>query len=232
MESRVGVFVDGDNVSPAFREEILSKAALYGRFVSARVYLDARKASDWHSALGYRLVHAGCGKNASDMLLAIDSLEMRMRDSVDAVVIASSDGDFSHLAHRLNEWGTMVIGMGQAKTPAHFRSACRAFHLLGPVEPAVEAEVVNNPKPAKSAQPAARSAMDTNVIRAINEQASDKKGVLVSELSTFMRQRYGTQISTHKEKNWRAYLSARPELFDLDPKGPTARVRAKITSAA
>lgn len=67
--------------------------------------MDARKVSEWHNALGYRVTHAGCGKNASDKLLAIDVLEMRMRNCVDTVIIVSSDGDFSHLAQRLVKWG-------------------------------------------------------------------------------------------------------------------------------
>ena len=48
-------------------------------------------------------MHAGTGKNASDLLLALDAVELALRGDVDHFVIASSDGDFSHLALRLRE---------------------------------------------------------------------------------------------------------------------------------
>ena len=50
--------------------------------------------------------------------------------NVDGFCIASSDADFNKLAKRLRESGSMVIGMGERKTPESFRASCEKFIFL------------------------------------------------------------------------------------------------------
>ncbi|MEZ5723187.1 MAG: NYN domain-containing protein [Paracoccaceae bacterium] len=83
---------------------------------------------------GIRFVHAGTGKNAADLLLSIDAVELALREGYEMFVIASSDGDFSHLAIRLRETGHLVVGCGVATAPARFRTACSRFVELGSAE--------------------------------------------------------------------------------------------------
>jgi hypothetical protein len=47
-----------------------------------------------------------------------------------------------------------------------------------------------------------------------------------------MKTLHGVQISTLPEKKWRTYLSARPALYELDPRGPDAHVRFKARGFA
>ncbi|XZQ28139.1 NYN domain-containing protein [Rhodobacter capsulatus] len=90
-----------------------------------------KKTSDWQGGPeGFRLMHAGTGKNASDLLLALDAMELALREGVTRFVIASSDRDFSHLAQRLREYGRQVTGIGETKTPQIFRDACETFLTL------------------------------------------------------------------------------------------------------
>lgn len=49
--------------------------------------------------------------------------------------------------------------------------------------------------------------------------------MLIGELAPKMHAKHGTQISRQPEGTWRGYLSKRPTLYDLDPKGPGAMVR-------
>jgi len=47
----------------------------------------------------------------------------------------------------------------------------------------------------------------------------------IMDLARNMHIQHGVKISTYPEKTWRAYLAARPDLYELDPRGPEAMVR-------
>ena len=47
----------------------------------------------------------------------------------------------------------------------------------------------------------------------------------ISELAPKMHSSHGVKISSLVERTWRAYLLKRPELYQLDPRGPEAKVR-------
>ena len=96
-----------------------------GRLDMARVYGGAHPASSWMEAAGFRFIHAGPGKNGADILLSIDAIEACQLSDTKAFVLATSDGDFSHLAYRLRERGVEVYGLGEDKAPTSFREACR-----------------------------------------------------------------------------------------------------------
>ena len=93
---RTALFVDGDNLPVAHAGRVLRAA---GRGVClARVYGNM-ELKVWAEATGFRKVHAGSGKNAADMLLCIDAVDAWHSGCFDRVVIATSDRDFSQLAH-------------------------------------------------------------------------------------------------------------------------------------
>ena len=218
----VAVLIDGDNLSGKHAARIMRVAAALGRPTVLRAYVDAQRPSDWHAVHGFRLMHAGTGKNASDLLLALDAVELALRDDIDQFVIASSDGDFSHLALRLREYGALVTGVGEAKTPQTFRAACADF-----VE--IEAQHLTSvPKPPASE---ARGNLDKKIRALMTEQGCLSEGMRISALGPLMHARHGTRISTFPERTWRAYLTARPELYFLDPRGPEARVRLRVGKA-
>lgn len=127
---RLALLVDGDNLSALHAARLMSEASRRGRIDCARVYADATRRVDWAAAPGWRVIHAGGGKNAADLLLCLDAMELALERSFQAVALASSDGDFAHLAQRLRERGVMVMGLGEAKTPDRFRAACSEFVLL------------------------------------------------------------------------------------------------------
>ena len=70
------------------------------------------------------------GKNASDIGLIIDAMDILYTGDVQGFCIVSSDGDFNKLATRLREAGKVVIGMGEKKTPESFRVSCERFFFL------------------------------------------------------------------------------------------------------
>lgn len=212
---RIAVLVDGDNVSARHSARLLSEAGKLGRIDIARVYAATNPQPDWLSVPGYRFIHAGEGKNAADLLLSIDAMEMALESGLETFAIATSDGDFTHLALRLRERGVHVLGLGEAKAPRAFRMACSEFlQLQGPESPAETRKAAN-----------VVSAFDQKIRNMIARNNTCGRGMRIAELGCRMRTEHNTQISTFPEKNWRAYLSARPVLFEIDPRGPEAMVR-------
>ncbi|MEG0020142.1 MAG: NYN domain-containing protein, partial [Oscillospiraceae bacterium] len=76
------------------------------------------------------------GKNATDIAMVIDAMDMLSTNIYDVFVLVSSDSDFTPLAIRLRESGVYIIGVGEEKTPASFRSACDEFILIEYLTPA------------------------------------------------------------------------------------------------
>lgn len=215
MMQSVAVLVDGDNISGKNAAAILSVAATHGDPIVARVYLDAQRGSDWHGAAGFRLIHAGSGKNAADLLLAIDAMDLCHAKTTTNFVIATSDGDFTHLAVRLRELGVKVIGVGEAKATRMFRASCSSFVELG-AKPTVKLV----PK-----MPAGVTDLDLKIRNMIAQHSQQGSGMLITALAPKMHVQHGVKISALPEKTWRKYLAARPALFDLDPRGAEAMVR-------
>ncbi len=67
------------------------------------------------------------GKNASDIALVIDAIELLHSGRFDGFCLVSSDSAFQRLASRLREQGADVFGFREHKTPESFRQACRKF---------------------------------------------------------------------------------------------------------
>ncbi|MBI1416334.1 MAG: NYN domain-containing protein [Limimaricola sp.] len=215
---RVAVLVDGDNVAPRYGAQIMAEAERHGRVDIARVYLAANRPSDWLTQPRLRAIHAGHGKNAADILLCIDAMELALTQDIGSFVLASADRDFTHIAQRLRERGLSVLGLGEAKAPEAFRLACSGFTVLQ-----AEAAPPSATVPATAPNPV--SDLDRRIRGVIADHSTKGRGMPVALLGQKMHHDHGTRISTMPERNWRTYLANRPTLYDLDPRGPNALVR-------
>ena len=212
--TRVAILIDGDNIGAGYAGQIASLGHKAGQVVVHRAYADATNGSGWNGIAGVRLMHAGSGKNAADLLLSIDAIELALTGRCEIIVLASSDGDFTHCATRLRERGFAVVGVGEAKAPESFRRSCTRFEDLAPVLAESKAPVV-----------ARVTELDRNIRTLIAKNSQKGMGIRMALLGPQMNKLFGTRISTYPERTWRAYFSARPMLFDLDPRGPDAHVR-------
>ena len=77
------------------------------------------------------------GKNAADIALVIDAMDMMRKGGLDEFCLVNSDSDFTRLAQRSREDGLVVYGFGERKSPDALRNACSRFIYL---ENIVEAE--------------------------------------------------------------------------------------------
>lgn len=208
------MLVDGENVNTIPAAEILRGVGGAEKAAVRRVYGDATQVATWAETPGFRLVHTVRGKNSAGIRLSIDAVHLSHVGGIGTLVIVTSDGDFSHLAHHLRERHFRVIGLGEPKTPEVFRAACSQF---------IEIEAVSKDQVPKTPAANALSAMDIRLRQVILENG-DTNGIPIVGLNGPMRA-FGTKISAHPDKTWRAYLTKRPELFACGPKGPNAKVR-------
>ncbi len=218
--ARVAILIDGDNIGAPHSGRIAALGRAEGEVAVHRAYADASNGSGWDAVPGVSLIHAGSGKNAADILLCIDAIEMVHASGVETFVLASSDRDFCHLAARLRLRGARVIGVGEAKAPDGFRAACTRFDCLTS-DPWPESPV---PVPATPPLPGP-SELDRRIRDVIAAHSRKGAGMQIADLNTQMRARYEIRISARPERNWRRYLCNRPSLYDLDPRGPEAHVR-------
>ena len=135
---RLAVLIDADNVTARNASAILDEIASFGEPSVRRVYGDwsSQALSQWKEQardLGLVMHQQSAntkGKNASDIGLVIDAMDILHAGKVDGFVLVSSDSDFTRLASRIREDGLQVIGIGEAKTPESLRKVCNRFVLI------------------------------------------------------------------------------------------------------
>src|SRR5262249_45723468 len=106
------------------------------------------------------------GKNASDIALVIDAMDLLHSGRFDGFCLVSSDSDFTRLASRLREEGADVYGFGTQKTPESFRQACRRFIYTENLLPEAEALSVEEGRAAQGGRqsPSAAAAILTRAL--------------------------------------------------------------------
>jgi len=132
---KIAVLIDGDNANSKKIEQSLCQIAKHGDIVIKRVYGDwsQPQLQSWKSAVNkfsIKTMHAYAytkGKNATDMALIIDAMDILYSDKVNAFAIVSSDCDFTALIHRIKEEGSYAIGVGKENSCDSFKSACDTF---------------------------------------------------------------------------------------------------------
>jgi uncharacterized protein (TIGR00288 family) len=145
---RVALLIDADN-SPASKIDlILNELSTFGETNIRRAYGNWKKneLKGWEEVLHEHAIRPmqqfdyTKGKNASDMAMVIDALELLYTDRPDAFGIVSSDADFTPLVMHLRAKGAAVYGFGAQKTPEPFVNACSRFLFLDKLRPIAVAD--------------------------------------------------------------------------------------------
>jgi hypothetical protein len=171
----LAVLIDADNVLARHAEAILKEISTVGEPALRRVYGDwsSQQLAGWKSAardLGLVMHQQSAntkGKNASDIGLVIDAMDILHQGKFDGFVLVSSDSDFTRLASRIREEGLEVVGIGEAKTPESLRKVCNRFILIENIV----GEAAPEPKPAaaKAEAPAPVKRPETEAIPLIRK---------------------------------------------------------------
>jgi hypothetical protein len=170
---RLAVLIDADNASSQIADGLFEEIAKIGEASVRRIYGDfaAPRMKGWsgvlsrHAIIPQQQFAYVTGKNASDIALVIDAMDLLHSNRFDGFCLVSSDSDFTRLAARIREQGIDVYGFGEQKTPESFRQACRRFIYTenlradGPARDAPDA-TVKPLQPPSAAVPTLRRAME------------------------------------------------------------------------
>lgn len=149
------VLIDADNIPAKFAGAVLKEITSLGEPALRRVYGDwsSGRLDRWSKEVrelglvAHQETANTVGKNASDIGLVIDAMDILHTGRFDGFVLVSSDSDFTALANRIREQGLDVIGIGEAKAPESLRNVCNRFILIE--------NIVEEPVPATGARGAA-----------------------------------------------------------------------------
>ena len=206
----VALLIDADNASSATLDPVLTILAELGTVNVRRVYGNWSKPAlkGWkdmslkHGIEPQQQFDLTKGKNATDMKMTIDAMDLLFRGRIDGFGIMSSDSDFMPLAMRIRQDGVPVYGFGTSRTPEGFRQACTRFidvsaldedeegDIPPPLPPAIgsTSSGAGAPRPRTRAKRAAQEIGPELVkllIDAYNAVKRDEKGyVSLTELGT------------------------------------------------
>lgn len=132
---RLAVLIDADNTSAKIADRLFEEIAQLGEASVRRIYGDFTREGlgGWkrilakHAIIPHQQFAYVTGKNASDIALVIDAMDLMHSGRFEGFCLVSSDSDFTRLAARIREHGLDVFGFGEQKTPESFRQACRRF---------------------------------------------------------------------------------------------------------
>lgn len=138
MNNRIALLIDAENTSVQYIDVVLKELKQYGDITVQRMYGDfsSKSMHEWaNKGLEYAIVpiHQArytATKNASDIMLVIDAMDILFQGTADVFCIVTSDSDFTRLASRLREGGKKVIGMGKSNASKTFINACNEYKFL------------------------------------------------------------------------------------------------------
>jgi uncharacterized protein (TIGR00288 family) len=145
-ERKIALLIDAENAPASKIDVILSELAKYGIPNIRRAY------GNWKSPLlqsWEKILHEYAirpvqqfaytkGKNAVDIAMVIEAMDLLYTQHLDAFSIVSSDGDFTPLVMRILTNGLKVYGFGEKKTPLPFVNACSTFLYLENLTPIID----------------------------------------------------------------------------------------------
>jgi uncharacterized LabA/DUF88 family protein len=173
----LAVLIDAENASAKIADALFKEIATIGEAAARRIYGDfsSPQMRGWTEILARFAIQAQQnfantkGKNAGDISLVIDAMDLLHSGRFDGFCLVSSDSDFTRLASRIREEGADVFGFGEQKTPESFRQACTRFIYTenltasleaGPIAAASQAQPKRSPAQAASLIEQAIASMD------------------------------------------------------------------------
>lgn len=202
----IALLIDADNSPAKSIQKIFSELARHGKVNIRRAYGNWTSASlkGWEAILHDHAIQPiqqydlTKGKNATDIAMAIDSMDILYTKQVDTFCIVTSDCDFTPLATRILSEGKSVIGFGERKTPSPFVNACSTFLYLDEEQESTNKKHTTN-----------QLRMDTKLINLIREAISSTE----NENGWAKLGQVGSHISNHASFDPRNFGYAR--LSDL-----------------
>jgi uncharacterized protein (TIGR00288 family) len=135
MENKIALLIDCDNISFKAINSVLKELEQYGEVIIKRAYGNWRSENlkNWLGKLTELSIKPILqidytkGKNATDMAIVIDAMELLFLKKANAFALVTSDSDFTPLAMKLMEEDLKVYCFGTTQTPLSLKNSCSIF---------------------------------------------------------------------------------------------------------
>ena len=198
IESKIALFIDCENISYKYIDDIIAELANYGEVNVRKAYGDWKNNSlkNWDKELfNYSLepIHQppySTNKNATDIKMTVDIMKtLCQNNNIDYVALATSDSDFTPLVTEIKSQGIQVIGFGEEKTSNVLQKACSEFIEVGNKKKKNSLE--NNTK------------LISILNKAIDYKKKDNGFSYVSEVGSYLKNKHA--ISSSKYGDYRSW---------------------------
>jgi len=189
-EKCIALAIDCDNLKSDSIYGIIEELSKYGHTNIRRAYGNWKGNNNWEEVLHPFAIQPiqqfpyTKGKNATDIAMSIDVMELLYSEIIDVFAIVSSDSDFTPLVMKLRSKGKIVVGFGETKTPLPFINACNSFIYIDDFKKPTANEPNTNQIEKKTKSELKGNTELMNAIRhAIEEEKDDDGWALSSKVS-------------------------------------------------
>jgi hypothetical protein len=246
---QVAVFIDYENIELSCREKlgsdvevdwsrVLETAVDMGRLAIRRAY------ADWsvYSAsqrellgLGIDLIHIPSkrGKNAADIRIVIDVMELLMGEhaNISHVLLVSGDGDFTELVHRLRAYGKLVVGMGVSGASAEYLiNACDQFIFYDSLVGAARQVTEKNDRARESTTAAFDITEARQLLRRALQPREDEWVTGGQVKSAMLRLNPAFSEHNYNYQSFKEFLAAQTDLVRLRTAQPGGHLEVQMIS--
>ena len=232
----MAVLIDADNTSADIADGLFDEIAQIGAAGVRRIYGDftSTRSKKWNDILA---LHALVpqqqfaytkGKNASDITLVIDAMDLLHKGGIDAVCLVSSDSDFTRLAQRIREEGIDVYGFGEQKTPESFRMACTQFFYTENLHERIEQEKNAAAPSQKGIHPPSKAV--PILLKAVRQANSDDGWVHLGEVGSLVHRKVADFHSRNYGREKLSELVKDCGAFEVKKDSGSTLIRIKPTT--
>ncbi|EAQ30225.1 hypothetical protein NAP1_05595 [Erythrobacter sp. NAP1] len=205
----IALLIDADNTTPEGIDPVLTVMAELGQVNIRRAYGNFAKdnLARWDkitNRFGIRpqqQFDVSKGKNATDMAMTIDAIDLLYQGKVDGFGIMTSDSDFTPLVTRLRQDGIIVYGFGEAKTPQAFKSVCTRFIDIKQLIATNAADTPNARKSSKKDASSVDDELDDLILAAYSEAKKDGGFARLSQVGQIAGNRSSFDVRNHGFKS-------------------------------
>ncbi len=238
---RIALLIDGDNAQPSLMGPILAATEKHGIVTVRRIYGNwtTPSVSRWkdslqsHAAQPVQQFPNATGKNATDIALVIEAMDLLHTGAVGGFCIVSSDSDYTRLAMRIREQGLFVMGVGRSDTPKAFVNACNVFVSTeslssqggGGAKVKEASPPVQNKSAPQKTQKASRPDWADIVGSAVKKTAAKDGWADMAAVGSNLPP--GFKLSSHGHNKLSLLIKSRPDLFETKNADSTIKTRVK-----
>lgn len=192
MENRIALLIDCDNISFKMIDAVIKEVEQYGDVIIKRAYGNWQNEAlkNWVgklTELSIKPIHQidyTKGKNATDMAIVIDAMDLMHLKKCNAFAIVSSDSDFTPLTMKLSEEGYKVYGFGNKHAPISLKNSCSIFTDIS----GLQHNNIEKAKPVEKDPKSSKNELREKVLTIFNEFSPKNEDVSMERFNQLIKE--------------------------------------------